>query len=370
MEPKPNQQSTFHLGYHPALDGMRGFSVLWVMAFHYHLPLGRDGLFGVDIFFTLSGFLITVLLVEEWQRTGAIQFKNFYMRRILRLYPALLLLLIVIFTVTPRPYIYSTLFYFTNWIKAFHLQPDSLYLDHTWSLSIEEQFYLLWPILLATFLRSNLSKKMIVFVPLGLGLASSFARIITWTSSHDWFRVYMGTDLHADGLLIGSAFGLMTAYGLLPNFLEKKRILSLITLITFLLAGWLLIEKQLTQSFIPLWGNLGVTLGALVIISRLINYRSEKIIKLFSFPILVKIGVISYGLYLWHAPIGVIIDNANLGFPPLLINLSKVLITFMTAGLSYWLLEKPILKFKNRFISPAKQQAYIQKNISSEIKIN
>ena len=143
MDSEITPQSTFHLGYQPALDGMRGFAVLWVMGFHYQLPFGRDGLFGVDIFFTLSGFLITVLLAEEWQRTGAIHFKNFYMRRILRLYPALLLLLIVIFTVAKGPYIYSTLFYFTNWIKAFHLQPDSVYLDHTWSLSIEEQFYFL-----------------------------------------------------------------------------------------------------------------------------------------------------------------------------------------------------------------------------------
>lgn len=367
MEPEITPHTKFHLGYHPSLDGIRGVAVLWVMGFHYQLPMGRDGLFGVDIFFTLSGFLITVLLVEEWQQTGAINFKNFYIRRILRLYPALLLLLAVIFPITPRPYIYSTLFYFTNWIKAFHLQPDSLYLDHTWSLSIEEQFYFLWPIFLTIILRTNLSKKMIVFIPLGLGFVSALARIVTWISTHDWFRVYMGTDLHADGLLLGSAFGLMTAYRLLPDFSRKKSVLSLITLITFLLGVWLLIEKQLTQSFIPLWGNLGVSLGTLVIISRIINYRSEIINKIFSFPLLVKIGMISYGLYLWHAPIGEIIDQANFGLHPSFISASKVICTFLVASLSFWMVEKPLLRFKTRFISaPSKKEVQPINSINEE----
>ena len=145
MNPKPIQKSRFHLGYQPALDGIRGFAVLWVMGFHYQLPFSRQGLFGVDIFFTLSGFLITVLLVQEWERFGGIQLKFFYLRRILRLYPALILILIVFFTLIPKPYLFSTIFYYTNWIKALHFQPDSLYLDHVWSLSIEEQYYLIWP---------------------------------------------------------------------------------------------------------------------------------------------------------------------------------------------------------------------------------
>ena len=111
MESNLSEKTSFHLGYRPALDGIRGFAVLWVIGFHFNLPFGRDGLFGVDMFFVLSGFLITVLLVEEWDKEGRIHFKNFYIRRILRLYPALVFLLVVFSLVAPWQYIFSTLFY-------------------------------------------------------------------------------------------------------------------------------------------------------------------------------------------------------------------------------------------------------------------
>ena len=193
----------YHLGYRPALDGLRAFAVLWVIGFHYHLPFGRDGLFGVDIFFTLSGFLITVLLLEEWSHTGRISLKNFYIRRILRLYPALVLMLLVFGLRVPNGYIFSTLFYSTNWIKALHVLPDSIYLDHTWSLSIEEQFYLLWPAALMLMLRMKVQPRRMALITAGLGLISAIWRAVYWNATQDWFRVYMGTDMHADGLLLG-----------------------------------------------------------------------------------------------------------------------------------------------------------------------
>lgn len=356
-----NPCSTFHLGYRPALDGVRGFAVLWVIGFHYNIPLGRDGLFGVDIFFVLSGFLITVLLMEEWELNRHIQLSHFYFRRILRLFPALVAMLIVLSKVAPKEYLFSTLFYFTNWVKALHLQPDSLYLDHAWSLSIEEQFYIVWPITLFVLLRKQFLKKYLFLVPLLLGLFSALARILYWNATQDWFRVYMGTDLHADGLLIGSAFGIMTFYGFLPDFSRHKLVVELVTLLTALLLVFLLIEKQLTQSFVPLYGNFGVSIGTIVIISRLVNYPSTLAVKIFSFAPLVKIGVISYGLYLWHAPIGVIVDRANFALEPSKLVVVKVLITFLTAGLSYWLVEKPFLKLKNRFISNQSTKDSIQK---------
>jgi peptidoglycan/LPS O-acetylase OafA/YrhL len=349
--------STFHLGYQPALDGIRGFAVLWVIGFHYNLPFCGNGIFGVDLFFTLSGFLITILLLEEWVRAGTIGLIPFYIRRILRLYPALIILLIVLSSVAPRPYVFSTLFYFTNWIKALHFQPDSLYLDHTWSLSIEEQYYLLWPLILMALLKTKISTKLIIFIPLVMGLASALARIVVWNSIHDWFRVYMGTDLHVDGLLLGSAFGMMTFFGFLPDFSKMKRILSLITLITLLLTFWLLIATSLTLSFIPIFGNIGVSIGTIIIICRLINDPSRIVSKIFSFPPLVKIGVISYGLYLWHAPVGAIFDKANFPWPPLYTIGAKIFVTFLAAGASYFLIEKPILRLKNNLpaIKPAQR---------------
>ena len=347
--PNPIQNPLFHLGYQPSLDGIRGFAVLWVMGFHYQLPFSRQGLFGVDIFFTLSGFLITVLLVQEWERYGRIQLKFFYLRRILRLFPALILILIVFYTLIPKPYIFSTIFYYTNWIKALHFQPDSLYLDHVWSLSIEEQFYLIWPAVLITLLHFKIPKKTIVLLLLMLGLSSAVGRILVWNSTHDWFRVYMATDLHADGLLIGSAFGFMQVYGFHPDFSKHKRVFSLTTLLTVLLAAWLLIDNQLSQSFIPNYGILGVSIGTIIIIARIVNIPSGLISKIFCFSPLVKIGMISYGLYLWHAPIGALIDQFNLNLPLYLLIGLKILLTFLAAGISYKFLERPILNLKRRF---------------------
>ena len=355
----PQASPLFHLGYQPALDGLRGYAVLWVIAFHYSLPFGRDGLFGVDIFFALSGFLITVLVMEEWERTGSIQLRFFYARRILRLFPALVVMLVALSAIAPRAYLVSTLFYFTNWIKAFHLQPESLYLDHTWSLSIEEQYYMLWPVLLLTMLRLKIPKKILVLIPLFLGLLSAASRAAVWSATQDWYRVYMSTDLHADGLLLGSAFGLMTTFGFLPDFKKHQRIVGLISLITFLFAAWLLIEKQLTPEAIPLFGNLGVSLGTLVVISRVVHSPSPLVIKVLGFQPLVKIGVISYGLYLWHAPIGVMIEQAELPLEPIWVAIIKVLATFIVAGLSYFLVEKPLLKLKSRF-APGKSSTLVR----------
>lgn len=350
QNPANKQSSIYHLGYRPGLDGLRGYAVLWVMAFHYEIPFGRDGLFGVDVFFTLSGFLITILLLEEWHRMGSINLKFFYLRRIIRLYPALVVLIISLSALIPSAYILSSLFYYTNWIKAFHLQPDNI-LDHVWSLSVEEQYYLLWPVFLLILLKINIPLKVKILIPFILGLSSAIARIVVWNTTQDWFRVYMGTDLHSDGLLLGSGFGLLTFYGLLPNFSKIKRILLLITSLTIILALWLLIEQQLTQAFIPLFGNLGVSIGTLVVISRLVNYPSRVIQSVFQFPPLVKIGVISYGVYLWHSPIGFLVDKAELAWEPMWIVIVKFFLTFLVAGISYFLIEKPILSLKTKLVS-------------------
>jgi len=349
MKPIITNQSIYQYRYYPELDGMRGFAVLWVIAFHYVLPFGRDGLFGVDIFFVISGFLITTLLIKEWQKTARISLKNFYIRRILRLFPALFVFLLVVSFFAPRSYIFSTLFYTTNWIKALHLQPESLFLDHTWSLSIEEQYYLVWPFLLMLLLNRKISEKRIVLITLGLGLVSAVSRAFVWTATQDWFRVYMGTDLHADGLLFGSAVGLLVTFNLLPDFKKHKRTVSVMTFFAGLFFLWLLIEQRLTSAAVPLFGNFCVSVGTVIILLRIVYHPSRIIKKIFSFLPLVKTGVISYGLYLWHVPVGIMVDRWDLELNFLLVGLIKTLITFVVAGLSYVMIEKRVLSLKHRF---------------------
>ena len=162
----------FRLGYRPSLDGLRGVAVLVVMAHHAYVPFFRGGGVGVDIFFVLSGFLITSLLLEEWRRTQDISLRGFYIRRGLRLLPALFMLLLVLQAYAllrmrgdafweMEKAIGAVLGYFGNWVAALGLY-DMRVLSHTWSLSIEEQFYFLWPIILLLMLRSRWKRTRIL----------------------------------------------------------------------------------------------------------------------------------------------------------------------------------------------------------------
>ena len=158
----------FRLGYRPALDGLRGIAILAVLAFHSRAFFLEGGFIGVDLFFVLSGFLITVLLVQEKAKHGRIDFKAFYIRRALRLLPAMLGLLTALWVATlvlgdrfatdaalMGKVMAVTLAYVPNWVLAFDLGAWPSALTHVWSLAIEEQFYLLWPALLVACLSAR-----------------------------------------------------------------------------------------------------------------------------------------------------------------------------------------------------------------------
>ena len=177
----------FRLGYRPALDGMRGIAILAVLAVHTHHIFGssilRGGNVGVDIFFVLSGFLITALLLEEWQSKGAISLKGFYWRRVLRLVPALLILLVSLYFfadiflpigeagATTRSIPVAFLYASDFGLAFFQLRLGAL--QHTWSLAIEEHFYLVWPLFLVAALKLGASRRRLVVIALSLAVASA-----------------------------------------------------------------------------------------------------------------------------------------------------------------------------------------------------
>src|SRR3989442_13537110 len=219
----PGSADPFRLGYRPALDGLRAVSVLAVMLHHSGLLVG--GWLGVDVFFALSGFLITTLLIEEHRRTGVIGLKRFYVRRALRLLPGLLALVIVVGVITiadPASVdlaaillrLAAVLFYVANWaiMAGFGLYPFA----HTWSLAIEEQFYALWPLALLVLLRYVRTRVVIVSI-VGAGIA---ARIL-WRG----VRVpggcvawgYQAVDAPADSLLVGCAFSIPSSCRMGPD---------------------------------------------------------------------------------------------------------------------------------------------------------
>jgi len=219
----------FRLGYRPALDGLRAIFVLMVMASHTEMPFFRGGGLGVTGFFVLSGFLITSILVRERNDTGGINLKAFYARRALRLFPALFVLLAacavctIAFSTGAKADAYWqgigwALAYVSNWPLAIYDELTAWIglLGHTWSLAVEEQFYLTWPLILVALLSLKMKRRWLVGAALLLALASAIWRLVLYSNDVAVARLYYGTDTRAEALLIGCALGLLFSTGTVP----------------------------------------------------------------------------------------------------------------------------------------------------------
>ena len=352
-------QGHFKLGYIPELDGLRGVAILGVMFFHANAPFLKGGYLGVDIFFVLSGFLITSLLISEFDGSGSVSLKNFYMRRVLRLGPALIALLIVFclasFAVLSEEKANSnfvdaliSLAYFSNWARAFSIHPPD-FLGHTWSLSIEEQFYIVWPIILLMLLRVSKKRHHVVVIAAAIALFSWIFRIYLSMNAAPIERIYNGLDTRADALMVGCTLGVVLSSGLVSEN-AKKMLQKLLVVIAPLSMACLLAFSILSSWRNPWMYYCGFfiveLLTAALVLDILMNPQSI-IRKLLAMRWLVWVGSISYGLYLWHYPIYRTISA--LGFHGLTIITVGSLVTFIVAALSYYAMERPILKFKKRF---------------------
>lgn len=215
-----------HTDYLPGLEGLRAFAVLAVILFHLDIPgLFSSGFLGVDIFFTVSGFLITGQLIRQYQTSGTIAIGIFYLKRARRLLPAVLVLLIACVLITEywvrdaawrtRSDLLPALFYFSNWWQIFSEQSyfemsgRPALLQHLWSLAIEEQFYIVWPLLLLVVLR-HFGQRALFFIAATLALLSSGWMIYLsvrhgYPQAQDPSRIYLGTDTHTMGLFLGAA---------------------------------------------------------------------------------------------------------------------------------------------------------------------
>ena len=352
----------FRLTHLAALDGLRGVAILTVMFFHatlYRGPRPSGGFLGVDLFFVLSGFLITALLVQEWQRSGGVGLGAFYARRALRLLPALFALIAVILLVpgvfyqSARPWREAGLaaLHTTNWVMAFG--GDVGFFDHTWSLTIEEQFYLLWPPLLVLLLTLRVRRPVILaVVALGI-LCPTWLRFELWQGLPSVKRLYYGLDTRFDALLIGCLVALVASWDLIPR---SRRVLHAIQVSAAVSAVVLAVcvatmeeESRLTYQGL---GSLALVACACLVLH--VVYCPSRLSRLLleNRP-LVWVGRISYGLYLWHFPIlnGMLNPTrmAKVGITGAGLLTVRFAIAFLIAALSFWLIERPFLRLKRRF---------------------
>ncbi len=355
IERELTSSPSFELGYRPALDGVRGVAILLVLAVHTNHLFGwsllKGGSIGVDIFFVLSGFLITCLLVEEWAGTGTVNLRHFYLRRCLRLVPALILVLItllvlsdVLFSpqeaVQTRQTVPIALLYLTDFFASLSPQRVLGALRHTWSLAMEEHFYLLWPPLLLVLLKTGASKRVLFALTVSLALAICFHRAMLFQFGLSPARTYYGFDTRADSLLIGCAAAMAVSWGLLRG-MSRLNALA-VALIVVLVIG--------TDFASPIMHEGGFTLLAATTALLIINLvLTEKGIlhSVLESRLLVWVGRISYGLYLWHYPMFKWIKYMNAPWPVKLA--LAVFATFAVTSLSFYLMERPVLRLKKRF---------------------
>lgn len=366
------QQSerVFHLGYRRWLDGLRGVAILLVLG--CHLGLLPGGFLGVDIFFVLSGFLITSLLLEEWQSYGVIRLKQFYLRRVLRLLPAFVVLLLLcglslvwLPSAQERRERFRAMVvaacYLSNW-PMLHRTYLSM-LGHTWSLSLEEQFYLLWPPLLYGMLWLKLSRRHIIFL-VCIGIAAS---AVLRLGLYYWYqsrgvnqaatasRLYTGLDTRADTLLVGCLLALLAAWDLLPKSQRFIRWTGAASLIYLVYLGYLTRTKiHLDPQFYHGLFTV-VALMTAIMLARLLAAPAPLACRILGATPLVGIGRISYALYLFHLPIIYAVGprcakfcagNWSLCYTAF-ISLTLVL-SLLAAVLSYYLIERPCLRLKDR----------------------
>ena len=341
----------------PALDGMRGIAVLLVLLFHLRVPGFRAGFMGVDLFFVLSGFLITSLLLEEIGRTGRVSVPAFWARRARRLLPALVLVLLVIgivtwltATYTERASIRGDLLATTGYVANWHLISTSTYfadigvdspLEHTWSLGIEEQFYLVWPLLVFAVPALAIRPRTGVAVLALVGAAASAVVLALLWSSASPERAYMGTDARIFEPLLGAAGAAFVASPGGRARLERSGSWVVAAGAAALLLGLIVIPPG--DRIYALGGAVLVSLGALAIVSPLWIGAGGAAGTALSWRPLVWVGVVSYGAYLWHWPIVLWLGVREPGAEDLVIRqLAAAVLTFGAAAASFYAAERPI----------------------------
>ena len=365
---RPQRESgeSQHAGfrYVPALDGMRAFAVAGVLAYHGGVSWLPGGYLGVDAFFVLSGFLITALLLSEVQRSGRIRLGDFWTRRARRLLPALFLVLVMVVLVTrlalpPDTYpslrgdVFSTAFYVANWhfiaqgANYFAATGPPSPLTHTWSLAVEEQFYLVWPILVVGVLAAFRRIGAVFWLALLGALASATEMAVLFTHGANETRLYYGTDTRAQSILLGAALAAALAWcgqrGMLKRLGVRQRLAFLLLGVAgFALDAVLWTHLRGTQSFLYQGGFLVAALGTAAILLSVFLVPRTILGRYLAWRPLVWLGCISYGVYLWHFPIFLWVDGARTGLGGGELFGLRVAITLAVATASYYLVELPV----------------------------
>ena len=344
--------------YIKGLDGLRALAVIMVLAYHLKIPFAKSGLLGVTVFFVLSGFLITRILITEIEETHTIDLKNFWVRRIRRLIPAVLSMAVVIifvsavvnrvvFTKGCKDFVASVLG-FNNWwqifnkVSYFEAAGAPSPFTHCWSLAIETQFYLIYPLLLLLLARVVRGRKkrgkVFAIVSALLAVVSMILMAVLYNPNGDPSRVYYGTDTRAFALLIGALAAIQLEYRIIKVRLPRK-IWALIGSISLIVLTCMMVFISSYSSFLYYGGQAIVSLLTAFVVYAVTVSRSM-LNKILGHNALKWIGDRSYSIYLWHYPIIILISGGKKSAWWIMI--IEIVLSVILAELSYRFIETPI----------------------------
>jgi peptidoglycan/LPS O-acetylase OafA/YrhL/lysophospholipase L1-like esterase len=373
-----------NISYIPALDGIRGVAIIVIMGYHGGVFLTSGGFYSLDTFFALSGFLITSLLISEWQRSTTIRLARFWARRARRLLPGLLVMLLGValfaaFIVPAGTYptlrgdSFSALFYFANWhfiangSNYFNQTALTSPLTHTWSLAVEEQFYLVWPLVVLGVFKLWKCKWALLVVCVVGALASAVEMGVLY-SPGEVSRLYYGTDTRAQSLLVGAALAAGLSLwadrrhraGAVPPASQRARRRlggdpawavqtprGRAAVLALGLAGvavsallWTLVSYNDALAYRG--GFLLAALATTAVLFSVVCSQRSILARCLSVAPLRYVGRISYGMYLWHFPLFIYLDNARTGLTGYPLFAVRVAVTLVVATASFYLIERPI----------------------------
>ena len=348
--------------YITGLDGIRAIAVIMVLAYHLKLALFKSGFLGVTVFFVLSGYLITGILISEVEEEGTIDLKNFWLRRIRRLVPAVMSMAVVIifvsavvnrviFTKGCKDFLASVLG-FNNWwqifnkVSYFEAAGVPSPFTHCWSLAIETQFYLIYPLILLGIYKlaksrgEGRAKRGLLFagVTLLLALISVILMIALFDPQQDASRVYYGTDTRAFSLLFGALLAILWEYRMVPRRLSAS-VNMVLGSVSFAVLLVMTIAINGSSNF---WYRGGQFFGTIltVLMVYAVSGRKTWLSRFLSNPVLKWIGDRSYSIYLWHYPIILLISKGIKA--SWWITLIEIVLSVVLAELSYRFIETPI----------------------------
>ena len=343
------------LDYRPDLDGVRALAVLAVLGYHANFgqptvqSIFAGGFLGVDVFFVLSGLLITQLLLSEWGHRGTVSLRGFYERRSRRLLPGLFVMLVLYGAISSlwhhdTGFLAKGLLSEVVYENVAHLiAPYPLSVGHTWTLIVEWEFYFVWPIVMIWMLRRR-SPRALLKLTVALVLADALLRAGIYAWHHNYILTYHVAWLRVDELLVGSLVAQLGSRLRVPGWVRSIGLLVILVALS---------RSAATQSWLYFGGMSLIALSTAAVIAPYDSGRDWWGRKLLSTQPLPWIGKISYSLYLWSVPVAVEMLNNTASWPIAVRIVTTVVLSFLLASASYYLVERTFRRNSRRALTPA-----------------